>query len=43
MGMKTCFARYGYQGQGKRVMADYKIERIEDVLKITNIGKNIYT
>ncbi len=34
MGMKTCFARYGYQRQGRKVWADHKIERFEDVLKV---------
>ncbi len=34
MGMKTCFARYGYLGQGKVVWADCKIKRFEDVLRV---------
>lgn len=35
LGMKTCFARYGYAGEqeiGK--IADYELERFEDLLKL---------
>ncbi len=32
IGMKTCFARYGYTGQGKAVYADYKITRFDKIL-----------
>ena len=34
IGMKTCFARYGYLGHGKIVYADYKIKKFEDLLKL---------
>lgn len=33
LGMKTCFARYGYLGRGKVVMADFKIERFDEIIK----------
>lgn len=34
VGMKTCFARYGYLGQGKVVWADSKIKRFEELLVV---------
>lgn len=34
LGMKTCFARYGYLGKGKVVMADFKINSIKEILEI---------
>jgi HAD superfamily hydrolase (TIGR02253 family) len=39
MGMKTCFARYGYMGLGKKVYAEYKIRKFEDVLGVVENGK----
>ena len=32
VGMKTCFARYGYLGKGKVVYADFKIKKFSDIL-----------
>jgi HAD superfamily hydrolase (TIGR02253 family) len=37
MGMKTCFARYGYMGLGKKVFAEYKIRKFEDVLDVIKL------
>lgn len=33
LGMKTCFAKYGYVGKGKVVYADCKIKRFDEILK----------
>jgi len=33
-GMKTCFARYGDMKVGKKVWADYYIDRVEDVVGV---------
>lgn len=40
MGMKTVFARYGYDGQGKPVYADYRAAKFSDLLKILKQTKN---
>lgn len=34
VGMKTCFARYGYLGKGKDVYADYKITSFDKILDL---------
>ncbi len=34
IGMKTVFARYGYDGQGKAVHADYKAMHFKDLIEI---------
>ena len=34
LGMKTCFASYGYVGKKVKVKADYSINKIEDLVKI---------
>ncbi|MBI4453324.1 HAD-IA family hydrolase [Candidatus Woesearchaeota archaeon] len=39
VGMKTCFARYGYLGQGKVVWADYKIKRFEELMGVVKWRK----
>lgn len=34
VGMKTCFAKYGFQELGRMVKADFEIDRFEEVLNI---------
>lgn len=40
LGMKTVFARYGYEGQGKAVYADFKAVKFSDLLKILKQTRN---
>ena len=40
-GMKTCFARYGDQKQGRKVWADYYVDRVGDVVKVVEKGLNM--
>ena len=40
-GMKTCFARYGDQKQGRKVWADYYVDRVEDVWDVVEKGLNM--
>ncbi|MBR9690536.1 TIGR02253 family HAD-type hydrolase [Candidatus Woesearchaeota archaeon] len=34
MGMKTCFAKYGFEGQSKIVESDYEINDIEELVSL---------
>ena len=34
IGMKTCFARYGYEGKTRKISADFVIDDIKDLEKI---------
>ena len=34
LGMKTCFAKYGYEGKRSKIKVDYSIDKIEDLVKV---------
>jgi len=39
LGMKTCFARYGYIGKKKDVKADYYINSFKDLVSMTKLSQ----
>jgi HAD superfamily hydrolase (TIGR02253 family) len=39
VGMKTCFAKYGFEGDAGKVDSDYVIENIADLIKIIDDNK----
>ena len=36
LGMKTCFAEYGYIGKKSKIKADYSLDSVEDIVKVVD-------